>query len=647
MSKKVVALAIFLAAFGGIMISGGFIVNNIIRDLTYGSIDEGLLGIKEQGIPIVEESLYQIGPASALAIIKEQGAAASAPLANGTIWMGHVLTVEKLSMYDPLPVLPALPIQSQYFDEVAVPLFGGGAEFNFSEGASLLGYPPIKGVSEWYRSDLNFTKGFETLDFTGLNNLKYGVNTTEMWWGKRLPGIYEDTYRRVGDAEWPPKNPKYNFSVSVATVDLNQDRGFGVMEILKLIESANKSQLEEMAGLNGYNLTNPTDNFTYNGEEYNKLRILYFYLTEYFFIEAISMIVADFNDETSTLYDEFPQYQPRDWNGNDFSYDDILLYSIIEQWAKCISYDEGADLHDSEPKIPVGTYGLEPGGPGKDSGIPMEAALQLWNETNEYSIANFPTGIEKWYNAYFDTETYNELLNEFSQYPGFDYENDTYGTFGWGFNETDMDLILDWLWGNGGGWGSGSFSEYLLPILIEANYDKKIEEFSFQILLEQWANGTIMGRGLYPGGFPLPLGFMEIYGFEIGYQGPGKNIIPTNMSLASALALWDSSSDFSLVTKNGLQKWFDAIGGDTNAYEALKTTNDLTDAAMNLIMNWIPNFQQNVMPYLAQYQMGLPTDSISLGNIIQVAGIGMGATCIGLAALTITGNIVAKRKRIA
>jgi len=663
MSKRIAITAIALLAFGGVMIPGGPIINNVIRDLTYGSVDEGLLGIKEQGIPIVIESVDELGLKSlaiSLAIVKEMGAEASELLANATIFMGQIKTVEANSIYAIYDVggYDALlnPMQSAYFDvvEYYYPAWFEGS--TFSQLAPAKGYPPILGISEWYGYDLNFTQSLtlDTPDFTGLDHLKYGRNTTgmEMWWGDRLPGIYEDTYRRVGDDEWPPENYPRNFSISVETVDMNQDRGFGVIEIMDIIERANETEMLQLCGPYGYNFTNPYDMFPYKGVNYTKLEIFYFYLIDYYFPIGINLIVPQFNFLANQVSKDYPQYTKSDWNDYDVSYEDITTFSIIEQWAKGISYDEGADLHDSEPLIPEGTYGLEPGGPGKSSGIPMQAALQLFNVSNNLSLTNIE-GIYKWKAAYDnDTDAYNELFDEFSQYPGYNVsvkiggqyygwkENDTYDDNDWGFGVEELNLTLDWLFGNGGEWGNGSFYENIFPTLIN-------EKSAFRILVHQWAYGTIGGSLLYPEGFAIRLGFAEIHGFEIGYQGPGKPVISTEMPIRTALKLWDESNEYSLVTKIGLGKWFAAVGGDVGAYEELQSALGLSNGDMDLLLDWIPNFQQNVMPYLAQYQYGLPADSITLGNLLQVGGIGLGATCVGLGSIALIGNVVVrKRKRL-
>jgi len=615
MSKKIAITSILALLIGGIAIPGGILLNDFITDLTYDSVDEGLLGIKEQGIPIIKESVHEAGP-NALAVtfnlMREKGLEASKPGVNATFFMGQIFSIEDLGGLAPA-------VETLFFDRTD---FSGT---KFSDLVGLLGYPSIKGLSEWIGNDLNFTTRNSSNNdiWGGVERLKYGINRTG-WWGERLPGIFEDTYRRVGDADWPPDS----YADSANTVDMSDDRGFGLLEMMDLVESADQDQINELVGPNGYNLSEPYEDFEYKGVNYTKLEIFYFYFSDFFVSETLDLFIQDFNDESSTLYDEFPRYRPRDWNGYNISYNDIAYYSYIEQWAKCLSYDSGADFHHSEPNIPEGTKGLEPGGPENSSGIPMQAALQLWNRSDGYSLVN-ETGINKWYEANSSDTAYNEILAHFEKYPGYNdtdwNENNTYGSSDWGFNETDMNLIIDWLWRDGGGWDHGSFWKVTLPKLI---YD----EIAFEVLLEQWANGTIFGEELYPDGFPLPLGGKVAYGFEVGVPEP------TNMSLESALALWNESSEYSLVTKSGLNKWFKAVNSDDEAYSDLKAKNRLENDSMDLLLNWLPDFQHNLMPDLAQYQYSLPTDSISLANNIQLGGLTIGGLTIGLGSAGILGN---------
>jgi hypothetical protein len=133
-----------------------------------------------------------------------------------------------------------------------------------------------------------------------------------------------------------------------------------------------------------------------------------------------------------------------------------------------------------------------------------------------------------------------------------------------------------------------------------------------------------------------------VYGLEVGYQGPDKDVIPSNITLESAQMLWDPTNAYSLTNPSGLQKWFAAVNGEASARDTLMNANGLIDAQMEMLLAWIPHFQYDIMPFLAQYQYGLPADSITLGNIVQGAGVGMGILLIGLGAV---GAVVSQRKK--
>ena len=117
------------------------------------------------------------------------------------------------------------------------------------------------------------------------------------------------------------------------------------------------------------------------------------------------------------------------------------------------------------------------------------------------------------------------------------------------------------------------------------------------------------------------------------------------MSIDSCRALWDEESEYSLVTKAGLAKWYEACADpDSEVVEELKAANGIDDHAVEIICPWLENFRYNVMPFLAAELMGLPIDAISLGGVIQGAAIGVGGLCVGLASTGFVSNRVVKVK---
>ncbi|MFO8020179.1 MAG: hypothetical protein R6U96_16260 [Promethearchaeia archaeon] len=300
---------------------------------------------------------------------------------------------------------------------------------------------------------------------------------------------------------------------------------------------------------------------------------------------------------------------------------------LLEQWANGTilgekMYEGGLDFHDFIASLPEGTTGFEVGIPDA-TGISMDSALALWNETNPKSLLSMD-GMEKWLAANEDDRVKENLQEEFS------------------LTSQEMDMILEWLWE-----GENCFSKKLLPLLIESDYGYgiPISEFSFQLLLEQWANGTIMGNKMYPEGLDfgdfidaIPKGTI---GFEVGIPEP------TGMSQKSALALWDQDSDYALVSSEGLEKWWNVVESkDSEHYTELKEANFLTDKQMDMIIEWLPEFKDDVMPQLAKYEMDLPTDTTTLGNYVQFGGMVIGGACIGLASVGFMRNRSIKKKAI-
>jgi hypothetical protein len=296
---------------------------------------------------------------------------------------------------------------------------------------------------------------------------------------------------------------------------------------------------------------------------------------------------------------------------------------FFEMWANGTAlglslFPEGLDFGEFIEELPLGMKGFEVGIP-----TPIELLtyqiVNLWDSSNPLSLTNM-TGIGKWKAAYMNMTVRNELKSAFD------------------LSDVQIQLIIDWLWN-----GPSSFSLDLLPKLLESElgYNMTINEFAYQLLLEQWANGTIMGMVLFPGGIDfheflpsLPAGTT---GFEVGIP------IPTNMSIDSALLLWDPSNTHSLV--NDIQVWWNIDSKNSNIYIETRDANLLDDKTMDMILQWLLNFKTNLMPFLAQYDMNLPMDATSLGNALQLGMIVGGVMVVGLSSTALTRSTVVRRKK--
>jgi hypothetical protein len=150
---------------------------------------------------------------------------------------------------------------------------------------------------------------------------------------------------------------------------------------------------------------------------------------------------------------------------------------------------------------------------------------------------------------------------------------------------------------------------------------KDIAEYYF---LSQWANGSLMADP----GFPLPLGFMEAYGLEVGIPNP------SNITLDQARALWNETSEYSLIKASGMERWKIARDDPDSAMaKTLQSIHGLSDAQMTMLYDWLNDFQYELMPFLAQYLYGLPADSTTLADMLKFGGLAIGIVMILLSGL--------------
>ncbi len=301
---------------------------------------------------------------------------------------------------------------------------------------------------------------------------------------------------------------------------------------------------------------------------------------------------------------------------------------LLEQWANGTIlgetlYPGGIDFSDILEGVTDTLVGFEVGRE-TPSGITLMSASALFDEINYPNALTNDTGIEQWITAYTNNTVKDALMSEFT------------------LTQTQMDMILYWLF-------EESFQENIVPELMKLappdGVGMSITEYARVLFLEQWANGTAEGKILYPHGFPLPLKAGTIYGLEVGYQGIDMSVLPTNMSLKSAELLWDISSEFSIVNKIGLSKWLSAVRNPNSAIAAeLQSVNYLEDDEMMMILSWLPKFRDNIMPYLAQEEMNLPSDATTYANSIALGMVIPGGISIGLGLAGLVSNLLVKRK---
>ena len=302
---------------------------------------------------------------------------------------------------------------------------------------------------------------------------------------------------------------------------------------------------------------------------------------------------------------------------------------LLEQWANGtilgeVMYPGGIDFGEMLEGIDESLVGFEVGRITTSS-ISLQSAIALFDENQFQNALTNDDGIDQWIGAISNASIRTMLINEFK------------------LTTTQMDMILNWLF-------EESFKENIVPELMKLpppdGVGMNLTEYANVLFLEQWTNGTVNGKTLYPYGFPLELKVTTIYGFEIGYHSQTTPIVSTGISLNSARALWNTSNEYSLVNNDGLMKWYQALNNPVSeSTSELKEINGLTNEQFTMILSWLPEFRDNVMPFLAQEDRDLPTDSRSLGNSVQVSMIISGGSLIGLACFGLTRDLLIRKKK--
>ncbi|MFX1323064.1 MAG: hypothetical protein ACFFAQ_15620, partial [Promethearchaeota archaeon] len=529
------------------LIPSGMFINYYIREKVSNSVDEGLLGIEEKAIPLIEPMIKEMGIPQTLRGIRDQGIVVLEEMVEATFVAVLIETMAITGGNVSGNPAPALGMETFFNDP-------GAAWFYL-----------FSSVSNYHGENLSFTEDAQ-------HRILFGNSTTVLGYIPGIQGLLNDTSSGAGVTTFLNQ---YSAANSSSTLDLN----------ITMQEN--------------YNCT------------WNQLSKLEEYITDFMIGWAIPLVIS------LNLHAE---YMPA-LTGL-LSVDAIAKALLMEQWANGtilgeILYPGGIDFSEIIEGLNETLIGFEVGRINP-SNITRKVSYALFNEINYTNALTNDAGIEQWISAYTNDTVKINLINEFN------------------LTQTQMDMILYWLF-------EESFQENIVPELMKlpppVGIGKNITELAKELLLEQWVNGTVNGMILYPYGFPLSLKARTVYGFEIGYQSQTEPVIPTNMSLASAKALWNLTSESSLVTKRGVKKWYSAVANPNSTIaNELKNANSLEEGAFTMILTWLPKFRDHVMPYLAQEDMNLPMDSTTYGNTIEIGMSIAGGISIGLATIALVGS---------
>lgn len=304
---------------------------------------------------------------------------------------------------------------------------------------------------------------------------------------------------------------------------------------------------------------------------------------------------------------------------NGYTIADYAEDLFYDQWANGALYPDGIDL-GAALNVSESVLYWEIGVP-KASGLSVSTARKLLKANDPLAIGNYSDGIQKWLEANSTTEEGNATREELIEV--------------FGLTEKQMDNLLEYLWGY-----KWSFKEDIVPTMFRLVQGQTTLEYAELLFYDQWANGS-----LYPEGIELPIGD-GLKGWEVGVPKP------TAMSLKVAEGLFYNETSLSLCNPRGLQKWYEAIDPYSASYHELRGYWGFTYTQMDIITKWLQNLRDNVVPFLAQDTMDLPTDPLTLGKIIALGLVlpGYSIATVGVVELSVimkkSGTIIAlKGKR--
>ncbi|MFX0166497.1 MAG: hypothetical protein ACFFAG_07575 [Promethearchaeota archaeon] len=254
------------------------------------------------------------------------------------------------------------------------------------------------------------------------------------------------------------------------------------------------------------------------------------------------------------------------------------------------------------------------------SGLSLTETMNLWDAGNEKTFLDSEGFENYWINA-MDGDAGNKtaLITEF------------------GISAGELDATLTWL-ANLMNYGENlKMADGRIADLIEYDYGMSLTQIATSALYEQWSEGTVFGQSILPDGF-LSLRTPPIPGppyFEVGLTSH-----PLSLTTTQRLALWDDTSEYSLLTVSGVKKWYQAEIGN-EIFATLQIENGgLAPFQMIGILDWIPQFRDYVVNKLAKDDRNLPMEPYDLGQTLSMSlGLGGGA----LAALGVVFLILSRR----
>lgn len=227
---------------------------------------------------------------------------------------------------------------------------------------------------------------------------------------------------------------------------------------------------------------------------------------------------------------------------------DAIDNGFYYQWANGTLIPDGVDLG--------GFKGYEAGIPDPTN-ISLSTSRALWNPLNPLSFTN-DDGIWVWDEAMKGNFSLQTLLSTtFSLTAG------------------QLAIVLSWL---------NDFITNITPILVFASEGKTINQLSTLALYEQWANGTIFGESVIPGGFlgKIDSSWVGAPYFEVGLPSA------SGLSLAECISLWNPLLDKTFIYGDSFENlWLPAMLGDVTSQGTLIAIFGVSIGELTALLTWL------------------------------------------------------------
>ncbi|NVM44299.1 MAG: hypothetical protein HWN79_05230 [Candidatus Lokiarchaeota archaeon] len=674
MSKKSkTIIAILLLVIGGGLIPTGMILNDTMRSEVYDGVPDALLGIRAQAIPTIEETIPILGTPEVLKGIFDEASAGVEPLLKVKSTPDSLLGLKaniNASIPDLINFATTAQLIATSFDWMNTTYgFDVGTDIFFNDPTfvdpftGLLGVSNMTGVSQGYtlaaRTNLLLNTihddYIDPFDFHGLitdlttgsgvgeiYNIFYymGILGGDVYTNVALPAAYNITLAQVTDI--------FNYLWTIITYYV--PGAFSYAYGISTAEAAATGFYRQWANgtfvPDGINIGGGLKGFEVGVPEPTNISVstcidLWNPLLPYTFVTEAGLMAwlgaAAGDTGLQTLLMSTFSLTPTQlnmlltWLGNFIenitpalvlgstgkTVSELATLAFFEQWANGTIFGEVVlpdgflgEVTSSWAGAPYFEVGLPTA-----SGLSLYECISLWNPLGDKTFIYGESFENLWLPAMQGNSTsQGTLIAIFGISPG------------------ELTAILTWI---GSLIGLDPTAGRIADI-IEYNTGFTVLQIATSYFYDQWANGTVEGEDFLPEGFLSQLD-PPIEGppyFEVGL------FYPTGITIAQTLALWDETSEYSLVTESGIYKWYQAVEGNLN-YTTLKEQNgDLSDLQMTGLLAWLPQFRDVIVNKLAKADMGLPQEPYELGQTLALSlGIAGGI----LAALGVIVLLLARR----